>query len=261
MQGATMLESIRAERLDVWLEGRRSPTRRRLLEPLVEVLRKPAELESETDDPIPPLRWLLEQLADGQQLTQAGYLPKALVQDAATRFGWWEVDIHGLPQSEADLFCLAETRELSQRAGLVRRSGKKLGLTTRGGAVLSDPDLLWHTVARALVPTHPFDRATAEAALAALAGAESIGYEELGELVATIISEEGWREQRSGEPADERWVSRSMHETLNLCQSLNLLAVGGHWRDRSYGLNEVGRAVAIEALHHAATGPRSSPWG
>jgi hypothetical protein len=52
-----------------------------------------------------------------------------------------------------------------------------------------------------------------------------------------------------------------MHETTNLLRALNLLSMGGDWRDRRYGLTHVGRVTALEALHHAATGPRSSPLG
>lgn len=42
--GRTLLEAIRDERLQTWLEGRRSPTRRKILEPLVEAVRTPAQL-------------------------------------------------------------------------------------------------------------------------------------------------------------------------------------------------------------------------
>lgn len=102
-------------------------------------------------------------------------------------------------------------------------------------------------------------RATGEVALALLANGDSVGYDELKIAVAEVIGEESWREKRTGEPADEHSISRSMHETSNLLRALNLVSIGGHWRDRRYELTQIGRATALEALRHAATGPRSSP--
>ena len=83
LAGRTLLEAIRDERLETWLEGRRSPTRRRLLEPLAEAVLAPADLTEGVDDPIRPLQWLLGELVDGQPLTQTGNLSRAFVQDAA----------------------------------------------------------------------------------------------------------------------------------------------------------------------------------
>ena len=45
-----------------------------------------------------------------------------------------------------------------------------------------------------------------------------------------------------------------------LCRALGLLAVGGDWRDRSYGLTSTGQATALAALRARATGPRTIPW-
>lgn len=44
----------------------------------------PDEIEQATR----PLRWLLERCVDGVTLTQSGYLPPALVAEAADAFGW-----------------------------------------------------------------------------------------------------------------------------------------------------------------------------
>jgi len=54
--------------------------------------------------------------------------------------------------------------------------------------------------------------------------------------------------------------SRAIHETSNLCRALGLLAVGGDWRDRSYGLTDTGKATTLEALRARGTGPRTIPW-
>lgn len=74
LAGRTWLELIREERLETWLEGRRSPARRQLLQPLAGQLTQPAELPAGIDTPVAPLYWLLGELADGQALTQTGNL-------------------------------------------------------------------------------------------------------------------------------------------------------------------------------------------
>jgi hypothetical protein len=58
----------------------------------------------------------------------------------------------------------------------------------------------------------------------------------------------------------EHDIGRAVHETSNLCRALGLLAVGGDWRDRSYGLTGTGQASALAALGARATGPRTIPW-
>lgn len=260
LAGRTFLDVVQAERLQAWLERRRSQTRRRIIEPIANRFRGPILLPAGTDDPLPPLRWLMEQLADGQALTQARNLNRAFVQDAARRFGWWNLELHGLPRGEDELYDLRQTRHLAQHLGLTRQSGRKLALTTKGRSLLGDPERLWRAAAHAIVPDNPFGRATGEVALSLLATVDSVGYTELNTAVAEVVREEGWRDQRTHEPVDERSIPRSMHETINLLRALNLLSIGGDWLDRRYGLTEVGRTTALEALHHAATGPRSNPF-
>jgi len=259
LDGRTFLEVVQAERLQGWLDRRRSAARRRIIDRVADRLRAPALLPAGLDDPLPPLRWLLEQLAGGQALTQTGNLNRAFVQDAANRFGWWDLELHGPPRGEDELYVLRQARWLAQRLGLTRRSGRKLTLTTKGRFLLGDPEGLWRAAAHAILPDHPFDRATGEVALALLATADALGHDELNATVAEVIGEENWRDRRTRERADDLSISRSMHETINPLRALNLLSIGGHWRDRRYGLTDVGGITALEALHHAATGPRSSP--
>lgn len=88
--GGTLLDTVGDELLQTWLEARRSPARRRLFGPLLDLVRSPLELPGGLDDPNPPLRWPLGELADGEPLPQTGNFGPALVQDAAGRFGWWD---------------------------------------------------------------------------------------------------------------------------------------------------------------------------
>ncbi|MFP5327918.1 MAG: hypothetical protein ACLGHT_10615 [Acidimicrobiia bacterium] len=256
--GQSWLDGIRAERLENWLEGRRSPTRRQVLEALVSDIRSPATLPDDVDDAVPPLRWFLRELVDGQPLTQTGNLGRALVQDAAGRFGWWDLDKP--PRSEDELYDLHQVRHLAQRIGLARRTGRQLLLTPKGRAALGDDDRLWRLAAHALLPDHEFAAALGEITLALLASRDSTPASELDALLALIVGEVGWRATDTGAPPSERDVSWAWHQTTNLLRALNLLSAGGAWHDRSYGLTPAGRAVALECLHHRATGPRSSPW-
>ncbi|HEY9350765.1 MAG TPA: hypothetical protein VIP75_08725, partial [Acidothermales bacterium] len=82
------------------------------------------------DDPVPPLRWFLGELVDRQPLTHTGNLGRAVVQNAAGRFGWWDFDKP--PRSEDELYDLHQVRLLAQRLGLARRSGRRLVLTQKG---------------------------------------------------------------------------------------------------------------------------------
>ena len=74
------------------------------------------------------------------------------------------------------------------------------------------------------------------------------------------VAEEGFRVSRTGELPDEHHIGWAVHETSNLCRALGLLAAGGDWRDRSYGLTGTGQATALAALRARATGPRTIPW-
>jgi hypothetical protein len=83
------------------------------------------------------------------------------------------------------------------------------------------------------------------------------------EILATVwkaAGEEGFRENRTGEPPSEDDVSWAIHDTGNLCRALGLLTAGTDGRHRSYGLTETGKATALEALRARATGPRTIPW-
>ena len=90
--------------------------------------------------------------------------------------------------------------------------------------------------------------------------AASVPDTQIKATVGQAVAEEGFRDSRTGGPPDEHHVGWAIHETSNLCRALGLLAVGGDWRDRSYGLTDTGRATTLEALQARATGPRTIPW-
>jgi len=256
--GQTLAQVILTERAETWVNARRSETRRRILAAIANRLLHPAELPSATAaDPLPRLRWLLDQLDGGIALTQTGNLNRKFVQDSADRFGW---DFSRPPRTEDDLFDLHQLRHFAQDLGLARRSGRMLTLTAKGRRLLADPGSLWRAVAVGLLGDNGFFVYAGELFLALLLGADPVPDRELTATVGQAAAEEGFRETRTFGPPDEHDISRAIHETSNLCRALGLLASGGDWRDRSYGLTDTGQATALEALRSRATGPRTVPW-
>lgn len=255
--GQTLAQVILTERTENWINARRSGTRRRILVQIVNRLLHPAELPAAAAaDPLPPLRWMLDQLDGGIALTQTGNLNRKFVQENADRFGW---DFSRPPRTEDDLFDLYQLRNFAQDLGLARRSGRKLMLTTKGRRLLGDPDSLWRVVATDLLGDNDFFVYAGELFLALLLDADSVPDRQINATVGQAAAEEGFRETRSYESPDTHDISRAVHETSNLCRALGLLAVGGDWRDRSYGFTSTGRSTALEALRARATGPRTIP--
>jgi hypothetical protein len=169
----------------------------------------------------------------------------------------------GLPQpprKEDDLFDLRQLRHFAQELRLARRSGGTLKLTAKGRRLLADPGSLWRAVAAGLLGENDFVVFVGELFLALLLAADSVPDSQLEATVGQAVTDEGFRENRTGEPPDEHQISWAVHETSNLCRVLGLLAAGGDWRDRSYGFTGTGQATALAALQARATGPRTVPW-
>ena len=256
--GQSFAQVILTERAETWVNFRRSETRRQILAAIVNRLLHPVELPAEAAaDPLPPLRWLLEQLNGGVALTQTGNINQKFVQQNADRFGW---DFSRPPRTEDDLFDLHQLRHLAQQLGLARRSGRVLTLNAKGRRLLADPGQLWRTTAARLLGGSEFSVFAGEMFLALLVDASLVPDKEITATVRQAAGEEGFRESRTGEAPGEHDVSWAIHGTSNLCRALGLLAVGSDWVDRSYGLTDIGKATALEALRARATGARTVPW-
>jgi hypothetical protein len=114
-----------------------------------------AELERcMEDEPAPgpvvaPYEWLLKRVGDdGVRLTQAGYLPPALVTEAMAALGWQD-DWIGRHNREDLTLPILELRESAQRFGLLRKNRGRLLVTKAGRSLVEDPQLLWwHLAAR-----------------------------------------------------------------------------------------------------------------
>lgn len=116
--GRTPLDAIHSERRHTWAEAPPA-ARRRLRGPLADLLAMVPEVPDVPDDTAGPLRWLLESVGAGVTLTQAGYLPRALVIEATERYDWYLPGM--LPRTERDVARLAELHELARNARLLAK--------------------------------------------------------------------------------------------------------------------------------------------
>jgi hypothetical protein len=111
-------------------------------------LHRPAEQDDAPDAVVAPYRWLLERVGTGVRLTQAGYLPPALVAEAMAALGWQD-DWPGKHNREDLTIPILELRESAQRFGLLRKDRGQLLVTKVGRSLVDDPvGLWWHLGAR-----------------------------------------------------------------------------------------------------------------
>jgi hypothetical protein len=136
---------VHAERLERWARhgsARGGSERDAILDPVLPLLAAdPTPFDPDAArEALAPALWLLDQAASGITLTQTGALNRALVRAVAERWpSWWPADLFGAPNRESDIALLCELHELLRRERLLRRSGKRLTITTRGRRLAADP--------------------------------------------------------------------------------------------------------------------------
>lgn len=254
LDGRTPVEVVNTERLEHWLE-RGSPERRKLLDRVAASLRAPV-----ADTPLPaieaalePLSWLLRAASDGIALTQTYALNRAFVREAVERYPDWWRPYFGPPNREADVTPLAELAALIRTRRLVRRRGRRLGLTRRGADLLANPRELLSTVTEAAFATSGFDAAVHELSAAVLTAEQKVATSSLDAKVHRTIVADGWHDgAASPSERDVRWV---MWELIRPALALGLVRDEGEWSDRRLIVTEVGRAALRGALRRRATAP------
>jgi hypothetical protein len=255
--GQTYAKAIVTERIEMWVSSRQSETRRRIVAGVANRLLQPAQLPAGTAEPLPPLQWLLDQLADGVALTVRGNFSRSFVQQSASRFGW---EFDRAPRTEDDLYDLCQLHQLAEDLGLVRQLDRTATLTAKGRRLAAHAEELWRVVApRLLDDKHAFGAFAGELLLALLLDVDSLPMDKVAARVGRAANESGFWDMSTGKPPTEddvRWV---LHDTTNLCRALGLLSVGAHWSENTYGLTAVGKATALETLRARATGPGTSP--
>jgi hypothetical protein len=145
-----------------------------------------------------------------------------------------------------------------QRAGVLRRSARRLILGTRGRLLLNDPTAQWRLAMGNLVDPADFDSAAQEAALMLLLGARGmVETRELIQEVAEILTSSGWRDTGNGAPPDERDVSRAVWTLIRRCELWSLVEEGkGPGYTSRLRLSETGHRGGRSALRSLALRPR-----
>ena len=248
-QADTWLSQISAERIDAWARGR-AGERSRLARELIPRLLEPPVVPA---DPLPTLRWLLDQADGGLRLTARYYIAPALVSEAVDAFGWRD-KLVGALRTELDVFPLHTLRAMAQsEMGAVRRSRTSLVLTRTGRLMVVDPAIRWHVGTAALIgpddgPQPDFCAAVREGALLTLLTSGPASYDELTTTLTDMHLLEGW-ESRGGLASAVRTELYNLRHRL---WALHLLGDQGSL----LSLNETGASAALSALLARALRPR-----
>jgi hypothetical protein len=262
--GPTLLDRVRAERVESWAETGGQARRLMAASVLDDLAAEPSPPRDLTER-MAPMQWLLETAAGrpgdgpGIALTVTGNLARKVVQDAADRFGWW--DLERPPRSESDIWRLAELRAILQGSGALRRTARKLVLGPRGRNLLGEPLAQWQLATSVLLDPGDFDGAAQEAAILLLLGASGmVRVHELIREVADVLTGSGWRDTGNGAPPDESAVSRAVVALVRRCELWDLIEQS---RSPESGvrvrLSDAGRRGAVAALRAVALRPRLDP--
>lgn len=113
----------------------------------------PATLREVQREEAAKLQILLERIGDGVELTAAGYLPPAMVEQLMAETGWDRKWI-GKNNREDQTYPIWQLRDWARALGLVRKYKGELRPTRRGTALKNDHEALAELIARSL----PHDR-------------------------------------------------------------------------------------------------------
>lgn len=185
----------------------------------------PAFAEPEPDAVVAPYRWLLEQVDDGVRLTQAGYLPPAIVSAAMRDLGWLE-DWYGKGNREDLTLPVLELRESAQRFGLVRKNRGQLLVTKLGRKLLDDPaELWWHLATRLPDARSEPERHAGVLYLLSVAAGRA---RDKGLLVEgmTVL---GWAQPDSHQPISDIAAFGAARDTWALFHRLGMLPERARW--------------------------------
>lgn len=189
-------------------------------------LDEPVDVEENVAEVVEPYRWLLGRIGDGLKLTQADYLPPAVVNEAMTTLGW-ETGWIGKGNREDLTIPVLDLRESAQRFGLVRRYRGRLQVTVAGRKLVDDPQELWWHLAERL----PDARSEAErhGGIAYLLFTAA-GRPRDDDLLVEALTMLGWR-QRSGEPLTDIGAFGAARNTWALFCRLGLVPDKHRWDD------------------------------
>jgi hypothetical protein len=253
--GDSWLQRVHGERLNRWVLGR-GAARRDLAQPFE--VRLHASVPAPRQTHLDALRWLLELGVKGVSLTQKHNIARALVVEAAERFGWdtWAPSV---PRTESQVPALVTLHAIAQtELRALRRTGRTLTITATGRRLLGDGERLWEAAASALVTPargeHEFEVSTREIALMILAEGRPVGGDELRTRVAEVLTEDGWL-RHAAPGVDSLHVGRSLAELRRRLDAFGLRVIPDRWNGPDH-LTPIGQAAALAALRAQALRPR-----
>lgn len=198
-----------------------------------------------------PITWFLEQAADGLRLTQAGYLPTAMVRSGAERFGWDKGWIEDAPQKESDSSELMSLHELLLDMKAIRHRTVSVKITGKGRLMMTDPEYAWRTVTASLT-SHVWATAVVETYTLLILDGET-DQDVLADEALMLLIEFGWRTEGDlPDVWDARHAWRSARQPL---ATLGGFVESGRLVPRTAALTPFGEATLIEHLRLYMTGP------
>ncbi len=257
--GGTLLQAVLDERVETWIRGG-SPDRLKAWREAADH-RETAEVPPPADvaTVVAPMRWLLETCRSGIALTQAGYLPPAVVREAAARFDWW--DWREPPRSEADVHQVGVIRDTAARLRLVAKRSRRLAATRRGSELADDTVGLWRAIASTIACEDDYLAMLSELVAHRLLQGPATD-DELEVDLGPIIVAQGWTADDERVTAQQaRWaVHRALYHwrLFGLLDEIRPKWEGGHPTGPNVtALNAAGRSSALAFLRARATAPRT----
>jgi hypothetical protein len=253
LHGGTLFEAVSRERGESWAAG--SPRARQdILNPMLPLLAGEVAVPVEAGGCLMPLCWLLERIGDGVTLTQAGWLPKAMVLEANDAFGWF--DFFGFKvRTETDLPELASLNELARRARLITRKGRRVSLSRTGRRALGEPSLLWRIVVADVFSAGTFEGEGAGLASAVLVKANTSVPRAVVEARVSAGLSGRWRTS-SGESLEQWSGVDATREFGLLADVFGWLEQDGDWGSSTWRLTSPGRKAALTGLQIQSRTPR-----
>lgn len=254
LRGATLLQAVEGERGESWA-AEHPEVRRDLLTQMLPLLSCEVAVPAAAGVCLMPLRWLLERIGDGVMLTQAGWLPKALVLEANDTFDWCD-PFGGAVRSETDLPELGTLSELARRTRLITKKGRKVFLSAKGRRALGDPGLLWGIVVADIFLSGTYEGEGAALAAATLVRANTqVPYPRVEASVGAGLLGR-WR-TLSGERLEEWSGLDATHEFGLLADVFGWIKQDDDGQFRTWTLTEPGREAALLGLQLQAHAPRN----
>jgi hypothetical protein len=258
----TVLQAVLDERFDTWIKLAR-PAALMTWRERMRGRTSPDVGPSDVAAAVAPMRWLLETCAAGVTLTAAGYLPPAIVREAAGRFGWWEWS--GQPRTEVDVHQIGVLRQTAARLHLLWKRSRRLAITPRGTGLVDDTVSLWQAIAATLASEDGYLAMLSELVAHRLLDGPALD-DALEREIGPIVAAQGWA--ADGVPVTAKLAGLAVHRALYHWRLFGLLdEVRTKWEGgRPTGpnitaLGAVGRSTAIAFLRARAMAPRTDLRG